>query len=85
MYLKDHRLEEVEKQVVLYRVEGKQDGTWIHGRKYDSFLHCLMLVDTDILVFICASFRYSQDIMDKFVCVCAVHAQYDDEEDLAEM
>lgn len=48
-------------------------------------IHCLMLVDTDILVFICASFRYSQDIMDKFVCVCAAHAQYDDEEDLAEM
>lgn len=39
-----------------------------------SFLHCLMLVDTDILVSICVSFSYSQDIINRFVCVCAVHA-----------
>lgn len=38
-----------------------------------SFLHCLMLVDTDTLVFICVSFSYSQDIINRF-CLCLCNA-----------
>lgn len=63
-------------------------GLWIHGRKPDSFLHCLMLVGIVMLVLICVSFSYSQDITLRFVCAClscsAVRASYDDH-GLAEM
>ena len=58
-------------------------GLEIHVRKPDSFLHCLVLVDTVMLVFICVSFIYSHDITQRFVCVClscsAVRASYDDQ------
>lgn len=63
-------------------------GLKIHARKPDSFLHFLMLVDTVMLVFICVSFSYSQDITQRCVCAClscsAVRASYDDQ-GLAEM
>jgi len=58
-------------------------GLEIHGRKPDSFLHCLMLADTAMFVFVCVSFGFSQDITWRFVCACLscslVRALYDDQ------